>query len=334
MIVSIITSAYNEERYLPKLFSDFLNQSYPHDQIEIVLLNSMSTDQTKDIMMDFQRQFQDEFYNIQIHHNVKGNQASGFNLGVSVAQGDAILKVDAHAHIPADFVEQSVALLDEGELVGGGPRPTIIEQDDDWSQTLHLVEESMFGSSIANYRKGNKAQYVQSVFHGIYRKEVLQDVGPVDERLGRTEDNEFHYRLRQAGYQIKLDPRVQSYQYMRPNLRRMLQQKYSNGYWIGLTTHVQPQCLQVYHYVPFLFVLAQLFTVLLLPVVKWPLGLLMSLYFAVMIAVTVLTLRNTTFKPLYIVLPLLLWLVHTAYGIGTVVGLIKGIWWRRSYFEQ
>lgn len=332
MIVSIITSAYNEECYLPNILSDFLNQNYPHKQIEIVLLNSMSTDQTKEVMLDFQKQYQEEFYGIQVHNNVKRNIAGGFNLGVSVANGDAILKVDAHAHIPVDFVEKSVALLDEGELVGGGARPTIIENDDDWSQALHLVEESMFGSSIANYRKSTREQYVDSIFHGIYRREVLEDIGPVDERLGRTEDNEFHYRLRKAGYQIKFDPKIQSFQYMRPNLRKMLQQKYANGYWIGLTTHVQPECLQKYHYIPFLFVLAQIFTVLLTPVVQWPLWILFFVYLTAMIIVSILSIRKLTVKPVFLLLPLLLWLVHTAYGVGTFIGLIKGIWWRKTYF--
>ena len=90
----------NEEAYLPGLFSDFLNQTYPHDQIEIILMNSMSTDKTRDLMLDFQAQFRDEFYDIQVHNNLRKSLAAGLNEGIKVARGECVLKVDAHATIP------------------------------------------------------------------------------------------------------------------------------------------------------------------------------------------------------------------------------------------
>ena len=42
--VSICIVAYNEENYLPNLFHDLNEQIYPHEKIEIVLVDSMSTD--------------------------------------------------------------------------------------------------------------------------------------------------------------------------------------------------------------------------------------------------------------------------------------------------
>ena len=334
MRVSVITSAYNEEAYLGDLFSDFLNQTYPHEQIEIILVNSMSTDQTRQLMLDFQAQFQEEFYDIQVVNNPKRTQPSGFNVGVRHANGEAILKVDAHAELPSDFIAKSVALMEQGELVGGGQRPTKIKQQTPWNQVLHLVEESMFGSSIAAYRKSQTEGYVDSIFHGIYRREIFDDVGLLDEQLIRTEDNEFHQRLRQAGYHIKYDPTIVSYQYMRPNLVAMLKQKYANGYWIGLTSHVRPSCLKLYHFVPFVFVLAIIFSLLLVPIASWLLLTLASVYFLAMVAVTVLSVRNRRFDWLYLLMPLLLFLVHSAYGIGTIVGLLYGIIWRQNYIKN
>ena len=332
MLVSVVTTAYNEETYLPDLFTDMLNQTYPHDQMEIVFVNSMSTDQTRQLMLDFQAQFRDEFYDIQVINNLKKTQPSGFNTGVQHAKGDVILKVDAHATIPQDFVAKSVALIEQGELVGGGQRPTKIKEQTKWNQLLHLVEEAMFGSSIATYRRSQTAGYVDSVFHGIYRREIFDDVGLLDEQLIRTEDNEFHYRLRQAGYQIKYDPAITSYQYMRPDLQKILKQKYANGYWIGLTSHVKPECLNLYHFVPFTFVLALIFSVLLAPVAGWLIMTLLGIYLIAMAAVTVLSLRKTAFDWVYLLMPVLLFLVHSAYGVGTIVGLILGIFWRKTYF--
>lgn len=47
MLVSVVVSAFNEEKYLPGLIDDFKKQTYPHSLIEIILINAMSTDSSK-----------------------------------------------------------------------------------------------------------------------------------------------------------------------------------------------------------------------------------------------------------------------------------------------
>ncbi len=107
---------------------------------------------------------------------------------------------------------------------------------------------------MASYRRSQKKQYVKSLFHGAYRREVLEKVNGFDEQLGRTEDNEFHYRIRQAGYQICYSPEIISYQHA----------KYTSGYakteiWkrilgsFDIEKHV-PGCPAIYHFVPFAFI--------------------------------------------------------------------------------
>ena len=54
MLVSVSISAYNEENYLPAIFESLVHQTYPHKQIEIVLINAMSTDGTRRLMNEFQ----------------------------------------------------------------------------------------------------------------------------------------------------------------------------------------------------------------------------------------------------------------------------------------
>mgnify|MGYP002961198692 FL=1 len=100
------------------------------------------------------------------------------------------------------------------------------------------------------------------MFHAAYRRKVFESIGGFDERLARTEDNEIHYRMRKAGFKLCFDPEIISYQHIRPDLGKMLKQKYANGYWIGLTTGVCAPCLSLYHFVPFAFVMAIILSVL------------------------------------------------------------------------
>ena len=53
MLVSLCMIAYNEEKVLNGLFRDFSMQDYPHDQIEVVLVDSNSNDKTRKMMEDF-----------------------------------------------------------------------------------------------------------------------------------------------------------------------------------------------------------------------------------------------------------------------------------------
>ena len=53
LIVSIVISAYNEEKYLPDLIEDLKRQTYNKENIEILFINAMSTDKTTDIIQKF-----------------------------------------------------------------------------------------------------------------------------------------------------------------------------------------------------------------------------------------------------------------------------------------
>lgn len=48
MLVSLCMIAYNESNALSGLFRDIALQDYPHDKIEVVFVDSMSTDDTKE----------------------------------------------------------------------------------------------------------------------------------------------------------------------------------------------------------------------------------------------------------------------------------------------
>ena len=110
----------------------------------------------------------------------------------------------------------------------------------------------------------------------------------------------------------------------------MLHQKYSNGLWIGLTTHVKPKCLSIFHYVPFAFVLSIFVSAMLLPFSPLFLVLLLTVYSLLVISLTILALLKHKNEVL-LLMPFMLFSIHFAYGIGTIVGLIKGFKWRKGY---
>lgn len=323
MTVSLCVVAYNEELFLPNLLKDFTKQTYPHNQIEIVLVDGNSTDRTKKIMSDFQQHAHD-FLSVKIVDNPKKIQAAGWNLAIREATCDVVIRIDAHTHIPPEFTLKNMLLQKSGEYVTGGVRPCLIEHSTPWKQTLLDVENSLFGSSINKSRHSQKCSYVKTMFHAAYRREVFSKVGFFNERLLRTEDNEMHYRIRRAGYRFCFDPSIVSYQYARNSLKKMVRQKYSNGYWIGLTLGLCPACISIYHLVPFAFVLGIIVTSGLAFCGVWQLAALMwCLYGVFGIVEMIKTAANGKCSGWTVLMPVLFFLLHLSYGVGTGIGLTK-----------
>ncbi|WP_019242606.1 MULTISPECIES: glycosyltransferase family 2 protein [Bacillus] len=333
MIVSFCVVAYNEQDYLPRLFKDICSQTYPHSLIEVIFVNGMSTDHTRGLMENF-KEDNNDFKDIIIVDNPKRNQASGWNIAIKVSTGNLITRIDAHASIPADFVQKNVDCIKKGECISGGPRPCILVQETPWNSTLLLAENSMFGSGFAPYRRNSGKTYVKSMFHATYKREVFEKVGYFNENLGRTEDNEIHYRMRKAGYRFCFNSDIISYQYVRSNLFKMIKQKSANGYWIGLTVGVCPRCLSLFHFIPLAFILGIVLTTFfaicgsLIPaMMMWIVYCLMAIF------MTVLTVRNDNRSFTHYILPIVYFLLHLSYGLGTLVGIIKLPFWMKKLDE-
>ena len=229
MIITIGVIAYNEKNSLGSLLKDICKQTYDHKKIEVILVDSNSTDNTKVIMETFRKNNAQDFYDVKVLSNPKKTQPCGWNVVLNNYSGDAVVRIDAHASIPSDFIAKNVKTLEDGENICGGFRPNIIDEPTAWKETLLLVETSMFGSSIAPYRRQQGKTYVNSLFHGAYRREVFDKIGFFNEDLTRTEDNEVHYRMKKAGFRICFNPEIISYQHTRNSLKGMIKQKFGNG---------------------------------------------------------------------------------------------------------
>ncbi|MBQ2676707.1 MAG: glycosyltransferase family 2 protein [Clostridia bacterium] len=334
MLVSLFIISYNEVRHLPDVLSDIVAQDFPKENIEVILVNSMSTDGTREIMQQFADNHS-EFNRVVVCDNKKKTLPCGWNVALEIAKGDVVMKWDSHARFDESFITNSVNCINSGEDVCGGVRPCICDGDSDWQNTLLIAENSLFGSSFAPYRRSPGKSYVSSIFHGTYKRSVFGKVGGFDERLTRTEDNDIHYRIRQAGYKICFDESIKSKQIIRSSFKKMIRQKYLNGMWIGLTLGVQPKCLELYHFVPFAFVMAIIFTSILAAVGFPLLSVLMwSAYSLVDLLMTLASIiQNKKFHITQLLLAIIFPTLHIAYGIGTVVGLIKLPCWKAKNKE-
>ena len=324
MRVSIGIIALNEEECLLDILNDITNQTYSQMQMEILLVDSGSTDNTKNIMLDFADKYGKKFYRIKVLDNPEKRQANGWNVVLKNYLGEVLIRIDAHAHIPIDFVEKRVQCLLNGEYVCGGRCPAMCTNDKIHTHILLAAENAMLGSSISKFRNSSVSCYVNSISHGAYRREVFDKVGYFNENLGRTEDNDIHQRIRDAGYKIFFDKNMVSYRYVRPTLKKILKQKFMNGYWIGKTIYINPACISMYYFVPLIFIVSLLISIILLIN-----GFLLifeiiavSYGFAMLLS-AIVAIKENKWNLRFIGIIPVCFLMHIFYGLGTLKGLLK-----------
>jgi len=330
MLVSIAIVAYNGGDTLPSLLSDIVAQDYPKNLTEILLIDSMSSDNTESIMKEFAATHS-EYFGIQLLKNEGKTLPYGCNVMLDNYKGDAIVRLDAHTSIPTDFISRGVEILESGEKISGGQVVSICANETPLNKTLLIAENSVFCGGVARFRRATEREYVDTMAFAFYRREVYDVVGKYNENLARTEDNDMSYRIGKAGFRFCLDPSIKSVRYNRSSFKALLRQKYLNGYWIGKTMGINPHCFSLFHFVPFLFVLGIIGTCIFAAFGIWQLAALMWAAYAVaVIGATAFEIVKNEFKITNLLLPILFFLLHFCYGVGTLVGLIEMPFWLKG----
>lgn len=325
MLVTFIIVAYNAEKYLKESLNSLLAQDYNHQNIEVILVDSESTDTTKQLMTSFKEKEKNNFYRIEVLENPKKTLPCGWNVALKETTGEAIVRVDAHSIFPENFITENVKEIESGENIVGGKCISITRNNTSKEKLLLIAEESIFGAGIADFRRKEKREYVSTLAFAMYRKKVFDTVGFYNEALARTEDNEMHYRMKKAGYRFLLSPNIQTFRYARSDLKSMIKQKYGNGKWIGITMQYCPKCFSIYHFVPFVFFISILFSIFMclmnIPIFAILLGTLYSIFNIANICFISI---KEGFHINYLLLPIIFFVLHISYGWGTLLGLIRG----------
>ncbi len=100
-LVSIVVPTYNDAPYLETALTDLLNQSYK--EIEIIVVNDGSTDNTEEILK--------KFSSIKVINKKNGGTGSALNAGFAVAQGEFGTWVSSDDRKEKNMIEALVTFL-------------------------------------------------------------------------------------------------------------------------------------------------------------------------------------------------------------------------------
>ena len=108
MLVTFIIVAYNAEKVIESCLTSLKNQNYTHEEIEVILVDSSSTDNTKQLMMQFQERAKEEYNRVLVLDNPKRTLPCGWNVALKEAKGEVVVRVDAHTIYPEDFIQKKI----------------------------------------------------------------------------------------------------------------------------------------------------------------------------------------------------------------------------------
>ncbi len=323
--ITIIVPCRNEEKFISKTLQSILNSNEKiKENIEILVVDGMSTDKTRDIVKDYEK----KYAQIKLLNNEYKTVPYAMNLGINEAKGDIIIRLDAHSVYPKEYVTKLVYWIKKLNADNvGGVWDTIPANDSHEAQAIAYSTSHPFGIGNAQYRISEKTvpYEVDTVPFGCYKKEVFEKIGLFDTDLTRNQDDELNARLIQNGGKIFLIPDLKIKYFARENFTKMFKMFYQYGYFKPLVNLKLKLPASFRQFVPPLFVtflvvggILSIFNKFVFKIYVFGL----ALYLIINIIISYKIAREKQKLRLFPYLMKSFFLIHISYGIGYLKGLI------------
>ena len=323
-MLSVICPIYNEEKYIAKCIDSILEQDYPKDDLEILFVDGMSNDQTREIV----NSYIEKYSFIRLLDNPERIVPYAMNRGIEACKGDVVIRLDAHATYAKNYFSELVGSLKRlgADNVGCVCKTDVLNKT---PKTLAIREvlSNKFGVGNSTFRTGiDKEQEVDTVPFGCWRRDVFEKYGLYDTRLVRNQDIELNKRITRGGGKIYIVPGTYCTYLARETYGKLAKNNYGNGKWNILTVYYTKQLksLSLRHFIPLIFVLSlivpSLAAIFWLPLIAVSLLSLVA-YMCLLGGVSLKLAVNKKLSFGYLLLTFVV--LHLSYGCGSLVGILK-----------
>ena len=327
--VSVIIPVRNEEEHIEQCLTSVLDQDYPSDKLEIIVVDGLSEDDTREIAIRMLNN--NHSINSRILTNPDQATPAGLNQGIRDSSGEMIMRLDGHSRIASDYIAKCVdtAQRTGAWCVGGPARPM---GTGFVGQAIALAHLTRFGLGPARFRNPSAHGEVDTLWPGFWPRWVFDQIGLFNEALSRNQDIELSSRIRQHGGALHIDPSIRIWYRCRQSLLALAKQSFRNGMWNILTYRQKRASLAVRHFVPLAFVVSlacALGLALVVPAGKYLLIALLAAY-SVGLAGAIIPLAQKHGWRYAPILPVVIVAAHLSYGFGSILGIARAVICRRQ----
>jgi succinoglycan biosynthesis protein ExoA len=324
-LVSVVIPCRNEAAYIKQCLNSVISFDCPASiRVEALVLDGLSDDKTAVMVQTIAK----TDARVRLFCNAGVTQAAAVNLALKHTKGAWIMRLDAHARYPSDYLKVCLeTALRTGAENTGGIFITEPGGTGYGAQLVQALTTHKFGVGDSGFRTGAEEAWADTVPYGFYRREVFDRIGVLDERLVRAQDYEFNRRIIASGGKIRRNPQIHVYYYNQPTLTAFyrkqffLEAPYNAYMW-----YLAPYAFAPRHAITGVFALGFIGGLLLTPFtpwIAWPFGAIMALYLLFAI-VSGLQQAWRYRRPLHAVcLPPCFFLFHFIHGLGVLAGLLR-----------
>lgn len=235
--VTIGLCVKNNEKTVREAIDSIVNQDFPSEYMEIIIVDGGSQDRTMSIIADSVSKADAQ---------VKMYSDEGKGLGVArqkvvdKAKGEYIVWIDGDVMVPKDFVRKQVDYMEQKPWVGVAPGK--IE-----------YTEGTFVATIQNLFQCTLKQMI-GTDATIYRVESIRQVGGFDRNIkGADEDTDIILRIKAKGWSICINQKAKWYHHCRDTLRDLWDEHFWTGYGDHYICHKHKAFKLIRHQIPFLY---------------------------------------------------------------------------------
>lgn len=306
--VSVVVPVLNEERHLRDAVHRILEQKYD-GPLEVVLALGPSRDRTDDVAAELAAHDP----RVRTVRNPTGRTPNGLNAAIAASTHPIVVRVDGHGLLAPGYVAKAVELLEEtGAANVGGLMAA--EGVTDFEKAVARAMTSVFGVGGARFHTGGEAGPADTVYLGVFRREVLEKLGGYDESFLRAQDWELNHRIRSDGGLVWFTPELSVTYRPRSTLRALAKQYFHYGRWRRVVARQHPGTINARYLAPPTAVVASVLGLVAAPLWPWTL-VVPGGYVLGVLGATAVTARGLSPRGVA-ALPAVYACMHWSWGIG------------------
>jgi GT2 family glycosyltransferase len=323
--VSVLIPCYREQEFIRACLESVQAFDDPGGSLsEILVLDGMSDDGTREVVIEMSRGDP----RIRLLDNTARTQSHALNIGIRVASGDFILRLDAHSRYPGDYL---VLALETATRTGadntGGVLATLRRGTGYQSALVQAITTHRFGVGDSGFRTDAREGRSDTVPYGLFKRRVFDEVGYFDERLVRAQDYEMNRRITAAGGVVWMNPAMKVHYFQQPDLRSFMRKQIVNeAPYNAYMWYLAPYAFAPRHAATAVFsagVIGGTILALLFNPIAWILTAVLSLYFVLALLSGVQQAARYREPRHVIFAPPAFFLYHFLHGIGVLAGLVR-----------
>ncbi|HII80246.1 MAG TPA: glycosyltransferase [Methanosarcina sp.] len=321
--ISVVVGIRNEERYIEECIESLLCLDYPQDSYEIIIVDGMSTDKTRELVKK---------YPVRLILNERKNVAAARNLGVENSRGNFVAFTDGDCKVDTLWLKTLVNEIKSAPkdvACVGGPN-LIFDNDPVFGRVVGHAQETFLGSGgSAQSKNSTKKYYVSSIpnCNALYKKNIIKEAGQFDERFIVGQDGDLNYRINKRGYKFLYVPEAKVLHHRRGTPRSFSVRMFKYGMWMAELFKKHGEFVRWYAFLPSISILFAVFSLIVYPIYTAPVIALLVMGILYFILVFVTSIQVTyKMKSKYGLFALfVIPIQHITYGLGFLYSFVNSL---------